>query len=262
MNRTFISAGALLAGCGGLLGETLAAPITYNFSTGALNSGYYCGALPGCTYSSTDLHPWFSFSGSAHLQGSFVYDSERPLTLTAGDGSSIYGGNPSSYSDLSGTVDGHNFSDPRGFTQVADEKFSLFDPITSTTTMVDFLGLTADPALSNPNPHNLTGFSVGGYTLVNVRMFWYEGMNMPELVPDLYNNQDLPTTLPSFHGRLALDFVPTGNTNLSLTPGSIFFDGLSVTPVPEPETYAMLLAGLGLLGWHARRRKSRVTAVA
>lgn len=29
------------------------------------------------------------------------------------------------------------------------------------------------------------------------------------------------------------------------------------TPIPEPETYAMLLAGLGLLGWHARRRKKR-----
>ncbi len=25
------------------------------------------------------------------------------------------------------------------------------------------------------------------------------------------------------------------------------------TPVPEPETYAMLLAGLGLLGWKFRR---------
>jgi hypothetical protein len=27
-----------------------------------------------------------------------------------------------------------------------------------------------------------------------------------------------------------------------------------VAPVPEPETYAMLLAGLGLVGWQARRR--------
>ena len=30
-----------------------------------------------------------------------------------------------------------------------------------------------------------------------------------------------------------------------------------ITPVPEPETYAMLLAGLGLMGFVARRRKSR-----
>jgi hypothetical protein len=30
-------------------------------------------------------------------------------------------------------------------------------------------------------------------------------------------------------------------------------------PIPEPETYAIMLAGLGLMGFIARRRKHRVT---
>jgi hypothetical protein len=30
----------------------------------------------------------------------------------------------------------------------------------------------------------------------------------------------------------------------------------SVSPVPEPETYAMLLAGLGLMGFTVRRRRT------
>lgn len=36
--------------------------------------------------------------------------------------------------------------------------------------------------------------------------------------------------------------------------GSIDSVTISAAPVPEPETYAMLLAGLGLLGWKARSR--------
>jgi len=35
------------------------------------------------------------------------------------------------------------------------------------------------------------------------------------------------------------------------------FTSSSVTAVPEPETYAMLLAGLGLVGFMARRRKAK-----
>ena len=31
----------------------------------------------------------------------------------------------------------------------------------------------------------------------------------------------------------------------------------SVTPVPEPETYALLLAGLGAVGFVARRRRNK-----
>jgi hypothetical protein len=33
---------------------------------------------------------------------------------------------------------------------------------------------------------------------------------------------------------------------------------VTLTPVPEPESYAMLLAGLGLMGVVARRRKSKI----
>ncbi|MHA4870603.1 FxDxF family PEP-CTERM protein [Duganella sp. PWIR1] len=50
------------------------------------------------------------------------------------------------------------------------------------------------------------------------------------------------------------DFVNL--SSLKWTQTSIYVvDNLNVTAVPEPETYAMMLAGLGLVGLAARRRK-------
>ncbi len=53
----------------------------------------------------------------------------------------------------------------------------------------------------------------------------------------------------AFDSALAFDFGGLQSSN---------FSGVTTvtTPVPEPETYALMLAGLGLLGFVARRRKS------
>jgi hypothetical protein len=52
----------------------------------------------------------------------------------------------------------------------------------------------------------------------------------------------------------------TGGTAANFSVGNVSVNG-NVAPVPEPETYGLMLAGLGVLGFAARRRKQRaVTA--
>ncbi len=46
-------------------------------------------------------------------------------------------------------------------------------------------------------------------------------------------------------------------TVLPVSAGSIF----QVSPVPEPETYALMLTGLSLLGFVARRRKANKSLI-
>jgi hypothetical protein len=45
--------------------------------------------------------------------------------------------------------------------------------------------------------------------------------------------------------------------NQSTYNHAFVIDNLSVSAVPEPETYAMMLAGLGLMGFMGRRRKAK-----
>lgn len=101
------------------------------------------------------------------------------------------------------------------------------------------------------------------------------GQSVHSVIGPVTNSQTLTFSLPSDLSA----FIGTGNvsaslsalSNQKLTAGGnaklgtdVTVDGYAIVtytydaaaPVPEPETYAMLLAGLGLVGVIARRRKS------
>ena len=71
-----------------------------------------------------------------------------------------------------------------------------------------------------------------------------------------------PPTIPPHSDTFAIPLTVTvdGIRRIELI-GGIAYDDLvvtptTITPVPEPETYALFMAGLGLMGFIARRRKN------
>jgi len=62
---------------------------------------------------------------------------------------------------------------------------------------------------------------------------------------------------------IEIDAATAGSWAVTLAKSVLIADGGTLPPpipgvIPEPETYAMLLAGLGLLGFVARRRKQKL----
>jgi hypothetical protein len=187
-----------------------AVPTVYNFTTAPGPNSYSPGL--GGIFSSTDV-----------VSGSFVYDPDSPVTGTGTYGVTIYGYAPppvvSSYSSLAGTAGTYAFSDPRGYVTVGNDQTQG-----PGTPALDSLVYYAD-TFTATGPHNFVGFTTGGYTMVNLRIFWIESIDIPDFLPD----QTLPAAPPTFLGRLALDFVPADNPTLPAS-SFIFFNGVKVTP--------------------------------
>lgn len=77
---------------------------------------------------------------------------------------------------------------------------------------------------------------------------WFSGTNLPG-----YINPDLNAYLGGIIGGNEYENgVLVGEFDATITSMTV---SAALAPVPEPETYAMMLAGLGLVGWAGRRRK-------
>lgn len=59
-----------------------------------------------------------------------------------------------------------------------------------------------------------------------------------------------------YGNTLRVSFTLPGNVSFSSDSGVFLTSVNAVTPVPEPETWALMMAGLGLLGHFARRRRT------
>ena len=134
------------------------------------------------------------------------------------------------YGSLTAFVDDWTFSLPTGYAGTASgSSIASFNPtsgaLTSFFTSAEFVNITTNSVLLGT-----TGPSLGFY--------------------------DVKFTLPlALNGTDTYAFRIHGTT---LGTGGSYGGTISVTSVPEPESYALFLAGLGVMGAIARRRRENV----
>jgi hypothetical protein len=131
---------------------------------------------------------------------------------------------------------------------------------------------------SNHSADYITRFTVSGFAGLDVRVGW-TGVGWAGTAPASISrtfavddggnwiNEDFSDSgVPSFFGQRGNLYIYTElDVHAPVFQNLAYFTGtsghsdslriLAPYPVPEPETYAMLLAGLGVLGSMARRRK-------
>ena len=109
------------------------------------------------------------------------------------------------------------------------------------------------PAAGLGGAITLSGFLTGWNTLITG--FWLENTTTATTLgagftPSIFSffSFVIPNTADNYT-------LHVSGTALSSLGGS-YSGNMSISAIPEPETYAMILAGLGLLGFAARRRKT------
>ena len=141
-----------------------------------------------------------------------------------------------------------------------------FDILPGNGSYVDLDGSTLDSGLLSKNVNLMAGTT---YTL-SFDLAGSQRGNRPETVNVNFGETAEAYTLnvTDPFKTYALNFTPDSTGSYSLSYQNVggdnrgaFLDNVSVTAVPEPATYAMLLGGLGLFGFLAQRKKLRTHGI-
>lgn len=126
-------------------------------------------------------------------------------------------------------------------------KQTLTQSVTLTSSGMYSMGFsTYAPANGLNNSHNASfSAAIGSNTLFST--------NISSLTGRTWQAQSGAVALAAGTYNISFTFTPTGYPAKDIVIDRVY---LLAAPVPEPETYAMLLAGLGLMGV-VRRRKNK-----
>lgn len=215
--------------------------------------------------------------GLSQIEGPFPFYSDPIAIATSGaislwyDRWTVTGGAPNTAVSVTvhGTIDfdltasGRFLEDVRTNAFIAQARFfvpSVENPLVADT--VDFI------AAAGPSGHGLISwsqtFSVGTYSSIDVAAE-FRASDTPANIADYNVDGGASVAFSAMHtSKITSIELPDGYSLTSESGQIVAHDGAfayqavlndSALPVPEPSTYAFMLAGLGVVGFTARRNK-------
>jgi hypothetical protein len=190
-----------------------------------------------------DFNPVADTSGAASLR--ITSDTGQNLAVNANTGAVT---TQTSLTFMSGAIGGAGAAYQDNDANPATSTVGLYF-IDSASDGLYFTGAPGGGVLSFVGSLGVNTSGVFGFDIAGTANTAYAGLTLDS--PDNGKSGLYSINLSTGAASLIGSFGIGGNT--AIAPSLV---GLTVAAVPEPETYALMLAGLGAIGWVARRRRT------